>query len=118
MRALISDYAGVLDGPDPEASVLVGLLGDARGNGCRTAILSNDQGGPQASALRSLAGSVVDVVVLSGDVGVAKPDPRIYRIVAERLGVEPQACIFIDREPGDETPAEDSADRTGGDAAT
>lgn len=37
-----------------------------------------------------------DVVVCSGDVGVAKPDPAIFRIALERLAVEPQAAVFID----------------------
>lgn len=37
-----------------------------------------------------------DSVVLSCEVGLVKPDPRIYRLAATRLGVEPEQCIFID----------------------
>jgi HAD superfamily hydrolase (TIGR01509 family) len=37
-----------------------------------------------------------DVVVCSGDVGVVKPDPAIFRIALDRLAVEPQAAVFID----------------------
>lgn len=37
-----------------------------------------------------------DAVVLSGDVGVIKPDPAIYEIIAEKLGVTPQECVMID----------------------
>lgn len=37
-----------------------------------------------------------DDVLVSADVGVAKPDPRIYALAARRLGVAPDACIFID----------------------
>lgn len=37
-----------------------------------------------------------DVVVPSGDVGFEKPAPEIYRMTAEKLGVEPSECIFID----------------------
>jgi putative hydrolase of the HAD superfamily len=37
-----------------------------------------------------------DDVVLSGDVGLRKPSRRIYEVAAERLGVEPQACVFVD----------------------
>lgn len=41
-----------------------------------------------------------DVVVASGEIGYAKPDPEAYQITAERLGVEPQECVFIDdRQP-------------------
>lgn len=41
-----------------------------------------------------------EVVVASGDIGVAKPDARAYEITAERLNVRLEECIFIDdREP-------------------
>lgn len=35
-------------------------------------------------------------LILSGDVGVNKPDPRIYRILCERHGLAPARCLFID----------------------
>lgn len=37
-----------------------------------------------------------DDVVSSALVGVAKPDPRIYLIAAERAGVAPERCLFVD----------------------
>ncbi|GAA2881742.1 HAD family hydrolase [Nonomuraea rubra] len=37
-----------------------------------------------------------DDVVSSARVGVAKPDPRIYEIAAERAGAEPGRCLFVD----------------------
>ena len=37
-----------------------------------------------------------DVVVGSGDVGVMKPDPRIYRLALEGLGVQPGEAVFVD----------------------
>ena len=37
-----------------------------------------------------------DVTVASSDVGVMKPDPEVYRLTAERLGVAPEECVFID----------------------
>ena len=37
-----------------------------------------------------------DDVVLSGDVGVRKPSRRIYTLAAERLGVDPADCVFVD----------------------
>jgi putative hydrolase of the HAD superfamily len=37
--------------------------------------------------------------VFSCSVGVAKPDPRIYRIASDRLGTEPGACLFVDDQP-------------------
>ncbi len=41
-------------------------------------------------------GGVFRVIVNSSRVGVAKPDERIYRLAAERMGVEPSACVHID----------------------
>lgn len=37
-----------------------------------------------------------DKVVLSYQEAIAKPDPRIYQLVCERLGVEPSECVFAD----------------------
>ena len=34
--------------------------------------------------------------MISGDVGLHKPQPEIYVLGAERLGVGPQACVFVD----------------------
>ena len=39
---------------------------------------------------------IFEVVVDSAFVGCRKPEPRIYEITLERLGVEPQACLFVD----------------------
>ncbi|MBA3718518.1 MAG: HAD-IA family hydrolase, partial [Actinobacteria bacterium] len=43
--------------------------------------------------------SRIDEPVFSCSVGVAKPDPRIYRIAADRLGVETDDCLFVDDQP-------------------
>jgi putative hydrolase of the HAD superfamily len=40
-----------------------------------------------------------DDLVSSARVGVAKPDPRIYEIAAERAGAAPSRCLFIDDRP-------------------
>ena len=37
-----------------------------------------------------------DTRVVSGHVGVAKPDPRIYKILIERAGREPHELVFVD----------------------
>lgn len=36
-----------------------------------------------------------DTMVISCDVGVAKPEEEIYRLVLARLGVKPEECLFI-----------------------
>jgi len=37
-----------------------------------------------------------DVYVNSADVGLRKPDPAIFRLTLERLGVAPQEAVFLD----------------------
>lgn len=37
-----------------------------------------------------------DDMVLSGEVGMVKPDPRIFRLAADRLAVELDECVFTD----------------------
>ncbi|MBP9852754.1 MAG: glucose-phosphatase [Patescibacteria group bacterium] len=41
-----------------------------------------------------------DIVVASGDIGYAKPDRQAYEIVAERLGVSVNECVFTDDREG------------------
>jgi epoxide hydrolase-like predicted phosphatase len=37
-----------------------------------------------------------DDIVVSAEVGVAKPAARIFQLAAERLGLPPAACVFVD----------------------
>lgn len=37
-----------------------------------------------------------DAMVISGDVGLRKPDPAIYRLACDRVGQPPEACVFVD----------------------
>lgn len=46
-------------------------------------------------------------VVNSSQVGAAKPDPRIYRVAAERAGVDPSDCLFVDDSEQNVTAARD-----------
>ena len=41
----------------------------------------------------------VDLVVLAGEEGIQKPDPRLFRMAAARLGVPPTACLFVGDHP-------------------
>jgi HAD superfamily hydrolase (TIGR01509 family) len=38
-------------------------------------------------------------MIISAEEGVAKPDPRIYHIAVERLGVRAEAAVFVDDLP-------------------
>ena len=52
----------------------------------------------------------LDETVFSCKVGVSKPDPRIYEIASERLGVESAECLFVGDGANDELPG---AERVG-----
>lgn len=41
-----------------------------------------------------------DVVINSARIGFAKPDPRLFKVAAVRIGYRPEQCIFIDDQPG------------------
>jgi putative hydrolase of the HAD superfamily len=73
------------------------LAAEFRARGGRTALLSNS--GPEVVAkLRSERpiDRLFDAVVISCEVGLSKPDPRIYRHCLARLGLEPPQALFVD----------------------
>jgi 2-haloacid dehalogenase len=37
-----------------------------------------------------------DMILVSGEVKLVKPDPRIYAVLLERIGRKPEECLFID----------------------
>jgi putative hydrolase of the HAD superfamily len=57
-------------------------------------------------------GGKFDATVFSCDVGVSKPDPRIYEIACERLEVEPADCLFVGDGANDELPGAERAGMT------
>ena len=63
----------------------------------KTAILSNvsSEGFWRRFSHEELA-PYFDDVILSADVGHAKPDPEVYAIAAERLGVAANECLLVD----------------------
>jgi epoxide hydrolase-like predicted phosphatase len=46
-----------------------------------------------------------DGIVISGEVGMRKPAPRMYELGAEQIGVEPEACVYVDDLPFNLKPA-------------
>jgi putative hydrolase of the HAD superfamily len=53
-----------------------------------------------------------DATVFSSSVGLSKPDPRIYELAFERLGVEPGDCLFVGDGANDELPGAERAGMT------
>ncbi|MDX2972124.1 HAD family phosphatase [Kribbella solani] len=61
--------------------------------GIRTALLSNSWGNTYP---RDTWAGMFDDIVISGEVGLRKPEPEIFRLAAGRLNLEPAECVFID----------------------
>lgn len=69
----------------------------------RLGIVTNGDGQQQRAKVSALALDVnFEVIVVSGDVGYPKPDPRIFHAAAQTLGLPAERCLFIgDREDVD-----------------
>ena len=65
-----------------------------RAAGLSTALLSNSWG--MADYPRHLFPGMFDVVVISGEVGMRKPEERIFHHAADLLGLDPAECVFVD----------------------
>lgn len=76
----------------------------ARRAGVRTGLISNSWGSGTAYD-RGRFDELFDAVVISSDEGLRKPDPRIYALGAERIGLPPDGCVFVDDLPGNLKPA-------------
>jgi putative hydrolase of the HAD superfamily len=76
---------------DPE---MTGALRRARAQGIRTGLISNSMGAARYD--RTTFPELFDGVVISGDVGLHKPQPEIFRLGCERVGLAPEQCVFVD----------------------
>ncbi len=65
-----------------------------RGAGIPTGLVSNSWSTSHYD--RALLGELFDVVVISAEVGLHKPQPEIYLLAAGRLGRAPASCVFVD----------------------
>ena len=66
----------------------------ARAAGVRVGLLSNSWG--TAMYPRARLDASFDAQVISCEVGLRKPDPEIYELAADRLGLAPSRCAFVD----------------------
>ncbi|WP_234346704.1 HAD family hydrolase [Cellulomonas timonensis] len=91
------NFAASLPGPVPGSAQVVQ---DVRAAGVRLLGLTNwsaetfHHAAPAAPAIELL-----EDVLVSGEVGLAKPDPRIFRLLARRFGLDPAGTVFVDDSP-------------------
>ena len=63
----------------------------------QTAIISNSfVGAREKEAEHYQFDTICDFIVYSHEVGISKPDPRIFTIACEKLGLQPNEVIFVD----------------------
>jgi len=82
-------FAGV--GPDEPMVQAVRLAHDA---GVRTAVISNSWGDATYNAFDWEG--LFDDVLISGELGLHKPEPAIFELACERIGLPPAECVFVD----------------------
>ena len=94
-EALLVEWEDAVRGHAPVEPEMLGILRALRGR-VRLGLLSNAGSGGTQRLAEAGVSDLFDDVVCSGDVGLAKPDPAIYRLAAKRLGVPVEACLFVD----------------------
>ena len=77
---------------------MIAYLRELRERGLRMALLTNNvrEWEPRWRPMLPEIDEIFEVVVDSAFVGMRKPEPEIYLLTVERLGVEPSDCVFVD----------------------
>jgi epoxide hydrolase-like predicted phosphatase len=108
-------FAGLLEVADPVALIdrlfagmrpdedMLDAVAAAKRAGVRTGLISNSWGRGRYD--RSRFPDLFDGTVISGEVGIRKPLPRIYELGAEAIGLAPSECVFVDDLPPNLKPA-------------
>ena len=76
--------------------------------GCITNNMPHNAAGGTAAGRSLYAREIMelfDVVIESAKIGIRKPNPKIYELMCEQLGVTPPACVFLDDLGGNLKPA-------------
>jgi putative hydrolase of the HAD superfamily len=89
-------------GMRPDEDMLEAVAAAKRA-GVRTGLISNSWGKGRYD--RSRFPELFDGTVISGEVGIRKPLPRIYELGAEAIGLPPAECVFVDDLPFNLKPA-------------
>ena len=93
----VEDRTGLVDrmfGALREDDRMLDAVRRARAAGIRTGLVSNSMGAERYD--RSTFPQLFDGVVISGEVGLHKPQPEIFLLGAERAGVAAEECVFVD----------------------
>ena len=76
---------------------MIDAVRQVKAGGLRTALLTNiSRSGERLWRSLMPVDELFDVVVDSSQVGMRKPDPAIFRLTCDRLGLDPADCLFVD----------------------
>lgn len=75
---------------------MAGLVRRARAHGIRTALLSNSWGNDYPEHLFD---GMFDAIVISGEVGMRKPEQAIYLHTLDQIGLSAAEAVFVDDFP-------------------
>lgn len=75
---------------------MLGLVDKIKNNGYKTGLLSNNTIEAESKVHGARLADHFDAVVVSAEIGYSKPNPKIYEIFIERLGVKAKELIYID----------------------
>jgi putative hydrolase of the HAD superfamily len=92
----------IFAGMHPDEGMIAAVRA-AKQAGIRTGLLSNSWG--EGRYDREELPQLFDGWVISGEVGIRKPEPRIYEMAAESIGLAPEQCVFVDDLPFNLKPA-------------
>jgi len=93
----VTENEGLVDrlfaGMKPDGA-MVGAVKRAKAIGVTTGLISNSWGAGRYD--REAFSEMFDAVVISGEVGLHKPEREIFELGAERAGLSPAECVFVD----------------------
>jgi putative hydrolase of the HAD superfamily len=95
---------GLFAGVKPDVA-MVEAVRRARQAGIKTALVSNSWGVHRYP--HDMFDELFDGVVISGEEGIRKPARRMYELGAERAGVAPEGCVYVDDLDFNLTPAQE-----------
>ena len=93
-RAVATGLKYVSHALKPRTDVVENLA-SLRNDGVKTGLISNCLADTSKLWPSTPFAPSLDTTILSCDVGMMKPDPGIYQLACERLGVQPSGCLYI-----------------------
>jgi REG-2-like HAD superfamily hydrolase len=63
--------------------------------GCLLGVIANGEHYVKEALVKLSLAEYLDVITISEDVGVEKPDPRIFQLTIEKFSLKPEQCVYV-----------------------